>query len=168
VAILASGCSSSSGEPSTGDGGACTASSAPSAGCDGTCDPCSLLTAAQVSAAVGHQVGPGSNTGDAHVCLWHYQSSVNGILVQLTTNIDDATFQSLCSESGNGIVNTPVTGVGDHACSNNADGLSATLNFEKNCWGYSVVITESGNLNFPYSTAVAEEKTLGIEATAKY
>jgi hypothetical protein len=107
-------------------------------------DPCSLLTPAQVSAVVGLTVGAGDSGGDTHSCDWSHPDS-NGVpdeQVLLSTNEDPG----LCGEGSSaslGITVTPVSGVGDQACMQQASGLQAgdNLTFYKNGLGFSIGVS---------------------------
>ncbi len=169
VMLVVAGCSSSGGGNGvTGTGGtsgACTVS--PNA-CHDTCNPCTKLTQAQVTAAVGIAVGPGDNSSDSHQC--HFEHDTTGGLpdlqVDFDSNMDAQTFADLCApvsgDASVGIVVTPVTGIGDGACYNALPGLSAPiLIFLKGCWSYSVAVTDSTSTD---ATIESQEKAIALDA----
>jgi hypothetical protein len=171
------GCSSSSGSSGTaaggggggtgGAGGGCPAGASPNA-CFGTCNPCTRLTDAQVNAAVGVTVSPGSQYpdgggGDSHSCTWIQYTPL--VQVLLDSNVNADTFSKICgAPSGGGLTVTPVAGVGDSACYTQIQGLGGPiLNFERGCWGYSLSIS-GPSAQFPDATMEADEKTLALDA----
>lgn len=128
-------------------------------------DPCSLLTQAEVSAALGVSVGAGSSAGDPRSCEW-MGATANAIV---TINVG-TTFSSLCGAPSNaaaGIKIVQVSGVGDGACyiETTLLGLGTNLTFEKGGQVYSLAV----NLTAQTTTAAAEaaEKTLSLGALAK-
>jgi hypothetical protein len=147
-------------------------------GCHDTSCPCTLLTQDQVSAAVGVMVGaPDNGTGkggDPNNCVWTYQgsASTDKVTVYLTTNVDPPSFEATCGgKPSNGVKTTAVSGVGDTACYTViAEGIGTDLNFQKNCWAYSISIAATGTLTsmFTNGTIEADEKTLAQEVVSKY
>jgi hypothetical protein len=148
-------------------------------GCHDTSCPCTLLTTDQVSAAVGVTVGaPDNGTGmggDPHNCVWTYKAaapSTDKVTVYLTTNIAPPSFEGTCGgKPSNGVTTTAVSGVGDTACYTViAEGIGTNLNFQKNCWAYSISISATGTLKsmFTNDTIEADEKTLAQEVASKY
>ena len=165
--VAAAGCSSSGGGNTGtggsggggGAGGACVDSPA---ACHDTCDPCTKLTAAQVSTAVGLTVLQG-NSYDAHACAWEQDNS-NGLPtfpVQFTANIHAT--DTGCNQVGGaeaGVVVTPVSGVGDVACYQQIVGLGTPLlSFSKGCWAYTIAVSGNGVTD---GTAEADEKALAL------
>jgi hypothetical protein len=108
-------------------------------------DPCSLLTQAEVSAAVGQPVGPGSSADDSKSCDWQYPA--DGVPnIQATIGIEDGDLSGMCdvpSNSDLGISVDPVSGVGDGACFIQMAGLRA---------GANLVVSKGGQV---FSTSVA-------------
>ncbi|HLK89090.1 MAG TPA: hypothetical protein VKZ18_04295 [Polyangia bacterium] len=142
-----------------GNGGACTDS--PNA-CHDTCDPCTKLTAAQVSTATGVTVVQGKSY-DGHACEWE-QDDTSGLpvfQVQFTANIRAT--ETGCDEVSNpdaGIIVTPVSGVGDLACYAQIVGLGTPLlTFSKGCWAYSIAVSGDGVSD---ATAEADEQALAL------
>lgn len=145
-------------------------------GCHDTSCPCTLLTTDQVSAAIGMTVGAPDNgtgkNGDPHNCVWTSGSGTDKVTVYLTTNIEPPSFEGTCGgKPSNGVTTTPVSGVGDAACYTViAEGIGTDLNFQKNCWAYSISISATGALQsmFTKDTIEADEKTLAQEVASKY
>lgn len=142
AAVQTGGNGAGGGNATGGAGGGASQAPAAQAGGKGTVGaPCSLLTAAQVSAIIGLTVGPGDSGGDTHTCDWSHLDA-NGVpdaQVLVDTNVQTG----LCagpSSSALGITVTPVPGVGDLACMTQAAGLSAgdNLTFYKGGLGFSV------------------------------
>jgi len=149
-----------------GSGGACTAS--PNA-CHDACNPCTKLTQAEVTAAVGLMVGPGDNSNDSHAC--HFEHDDTGgsptLQVDFTANMDAQTFADIChnevaAATDAGFIITPISGVGDDACTTALPGLSQPiLMFLKGCWSYSVAVTSYGVSD---TTIVSQEKAIALDA----
>jgi hypothetical protein len=165
---VAAGCSSGGGSGATGGsggtgaggtGGACVDS--PNA-CHDTCDPCTKLTAAQVSTAVSVTVMQGTSY-DAHACAWETDnaSGLPTFQVQFTANIHAT--DTGCDETGGadaGVVVTPASGIGDVACYQQIVGLGTPLlSFSKGCWAYQMAV--SGD-SVSDTTAEADEKALAL------
>jgi hypothetical protein len=74
-------------------------------------DPCSLLTVAQVSAALGANVGAGKPIY-TDGCSWHGTSSQSAVTIKFETL---TRFSELKSRIHPGIPHTPLAGVGDDA-----------------------------------------------------
>ena len=106
---------------------------------------CALITAAQVSAALGLTVGPGDSGGDPHECDFAHLNSSGLPDAQVIVNSNEDT--GLCDETSNaalGLTITPVSGVGDKACISTISGLPSVLTFYKGS-GRGWSITASGN-----------------------
>jgi hypothetical protein len=147
------------------------------AGCHDTSCPCTLLTQDQIKSALGVTVGAPDNgtgkNGDPHNCIWTYEaSSTDKVTVYLTTNIEPPSFEGTCGgKPSNGVTTTAVSGVGDTACYTViAEGLGTDLNFQKNCWAYTISISATGTLMsmFTKDTIEADEKTLAQGVASKY
>ena len=139
LAGLLVACGSSVSTPTTGTGGGgggttpgATASQGGGGGGGGgsSSDPCSLLTADQISAAVGLTFGAGDSGGDTHSCDWaHIENQLPTTQVIVSTNEDTG----LCDEGSSsalGITVTQLSGIGDKACLT-ATGLGTDLTFYK-------------------------------------
>jgi hypothetical protein len=162
------GCSSSSGNGSGGSsGGACSPVS-PHA-CFDTCNPCTHtgITTAQVAGVVNAPVvEQDTSKNGGRNCAFQQNDSIGAPLVQVAfdSDIDDATFKGICNGTPvAGETITPVTGVGDAACSVTVTATSETeLVFEKGCWAYQVSV-QGPAAQFPQSTIEADEKTLALD-----
>jgi hypothetical protein len=152
LAGLLVACGSSGAAPTTSNGGGATATPGATAsqgggggGGGGSGDTCSLLTAAQVSAAIGQSVGPGDSGGDPHECDFAHLNG-NGLPdIQVIVNSNEDT--GLCDKGSNaalGITITPVSGVGDKACISTINGLPSVLTFYKG-GGRGWSVSASGN-----------------------
>lgn len=136
-------------------------------------DTCSLLTQAEVSAALGMTVGAGTSTG-THGCQWTYSDPSSPLTlaqVEVDSNIDPKTFAQLCgapSSSALGIKIVPVSGVGDTACYTEST-LDDVLNFQKGNAGFSASLVAMGTLTARFQTAQVEavEKALALKALAR-
>jgi hypothetical protein len=142
LAGLLVACGSSGVAPSTspgGGGGGGAANSTPGTtgtqgggGGGGSGDTCSLITAAQVSAALGQTVGPGDSGGDPHECDFAHLNSDGLPDAQVIVNSNEDT--SLCDEGSSsalGITVTQLSGIGDKACLTAMTGLVTDLTFYK-------------------------------------
>jgi hypothetical protein len=116
IALLVGACGSGSGS-SPGMSAAAPSSTAPSSGGGGggaaTLNACSLLSAAEIQAAVGWPVGTGllQNTDTQTDCEWDGQGDQAGS-VGLTIQDFDPTLWQAGSSAGN---STAVSGIGDAA-----------------------------------------------------
>jgi hypothetical protein len=180
LGVLAmAGCSSSStgngngagGGGGGGGAGSCTRSPNQCLGPgNDTCNPCSKITDAQASAAVGGvTLTPG--TQNANACGWN-ENDANGNLilsVQFTVGDDpkvDFGPDSVCSPpAGSGFNTLPLSGVGDEACYAQEPLYGWILPFLKGCAAYNISIAPG-----PGKPAIAEqqaeEKQLALDAVA--
>jgi len=140
---------------STGGGGGSASAS----------NPCSLLTSAQISAAVGQTFGAGDTGGDIHECTWIHPN-VNGLPDdQVLVTVNEG--PGLCDEGSNaalGVTNTPVDGVGDKACVGSLTGLPAVLTFYKG-GGTGFSVSASGK-DIPLASQPAVDTVLAKEMAA--
>lgn len=150
LAGLLVACGSSGAAPTTNSGGGGSPTPGTTAnlgggGGGGSGATCSLLSAAQVSAAIGQTVGPGDSGGDPHECDFAHLNG-NGLPdIQVIVNSNEDT--GLCDKGSNaalGITETPVSGVGDKACLGTITGLPAVLTFYKG-GGRGWSVSASGN-----------------------
>ncbi|HXJ23205.1 MAG TPA: hypothetical protein VMT03_23515 [Polyangia bacterium] len=163
----AGGTGGAGGAGTGGSGGACTAS--PNA-CHDACNPCTKIAQSQVTAAVGVSVGVGDNSNDSHACHFEHDdgSGLPTLQVDFTANMDAQTFADIChnevsAATDAGFIITPISGVGDDACTTALPGLSQPiLMFLKGCWSYSVAVTSYG-ISDP--TIVSQEETIALAAT---
>jgi Protein of unknown function (DUF3558) len=185
VAIILAGCSGSATPPAGGGGGATPAPSStsaasaaavgslsPSAAASSAAgapvsDPCSLLTQAEVSAALGVSVGPGGPAqGETHGCSWQTPSGAPSANIVIDVGTP---FSHLCGAPSNpaaGITVVQISGVGDGACYITMAGLSAgtNLTFEKGGQAYAVSVSLPSGTD---ATVEAANKTLALDAVAK-
>jgi hypothetical protein len=164
---LASGVPASAGGTSAGSGGSSSGGSGSgSGGGVALSDPCSLLTQAEVSSALGKTVGPGV-AESATSCAWAHTASSGAIDAQASIDIEGVSFDKLCGVPSNaalGITMTQLTGVGDAACIAEMTGVLPVLTFEKD--GH-VLSTSVGLGNVPPATSEAAEKALAIAAATR-
>ncbi len=126
-------------------------------------NPCTLLTQAQVSAALETNVGAGT-LSLGKICRWAAPGGTPGRSPAVVLTMQDAqafNFAKSPAKSAN-LVKTPASGVGDDAVFNTIGGLTATLTvkqgetyFELHVYGFGVEQTQS------------MEKTLALEIVAK-
>ena len=166
----AGGGSGGAGGTSATSSGSCT-SAAASKGCFGSCDACTVLTQAQVTAAVGVSVDAGDNAGDDHSCDWAHNDSsgIPDTQVSVDVNINTETFEKICHPTGAladaGISVTAAPGVGDDACFVQIQGLgSPDLTFLEGCWAYTISILATTSPPPADATIEADEKTLALDA----
>jgi len=126
-------------------------------------DACSLLTVAQVGAALGVPVSP--NTPDPKkLCLW---SGAGGKSATLTI-WDLAAFPSAKPAAVAGIVVTPVKGIGDDAVfagyqnSGESSGYPGKLFVKKNSVVFSITV-----LGFSVDQAREKEKALALNVVSE-
>ena len=127
-------------------------------------DPCSLLTLAQVGAALGTQVGEGKHVGST-VCLWAEPGGRKRLDVTLLT---ERGFAAAKTPIGGIITKTPVSGVGDDAVFATTGKLSAGLSVKKGGTMFSIQI-----MGVPLDQAQAvndvqaKEKALALQIVSK-
>ncbi|MFI5261251.1 MAG: hypothetical protein ACHQZR_01700 [Candidatus Limnocylindrales bacterium] len=133
-------CGSSGAAPTTdsggGGGGATsppgpTASQASGGGGGSASDPCSLLTASQISSAIGLTFGAGDSGGDTHSCDWSHDENQLPTTQVIASNNEDTGLCDEGSSSALGITVTQLSGIGDKACFIVATGLVSNLTFYK-------------------------------------
>lgn len=154
LAGLLVACGSSGAAPTTNSGGggggggttpAATSSQGGGGGGGGgsATGPCSLLTADQISAAIGLTFGAGDSGGDTHSCDWaHIENQLPTTQVIVSTNEGTG----LCDEGSSsalGITVTQLSGIGDKACLTAMTGLVTNLTFYKGS-GRGWSVTASG------------------------
>ena len=124
-------------------------------------DPCSLLTADQISAAIGLTFGAGDSGGDTHSCDWaHIENQLPTTQVIVSTNEDTG----LCDEGSSsalGITVTQLSGIGDKACLTAMTGLVTDLTFYKGS-GRGWSVTASGK-NVTTANVQAIEQQLALD-----
>jgi hypothetical protein len=124
-------------------------------------DPCTLLTQAEVSAALGVVAGQGTTAADPRQCTWlPAAAGPPGQQASVTINAATALSQ-LCAATSTG-GSTPVQGVGDAACfaGIGGTGLATYLAAQKGAQIFTVsVVLATGT---PIPTIEATEKTLAL------
>jgi hypothetical protein len=132
-------------------------------------DPCTLLTQAEVSAVVGHPVGPGSSATDPKSCDFQYPA--DGVpTVQATIGIEDGALSDMCgtpSNPGLGLTITQVPGVGDGACFQELAGFGAGTNLT---FGKNGRTFQTGVVLGPTATSAQildADKALALDALAR-
>lgn len=126
-------------------------------------DACSLLTQAQVSTALGVNVGPGQHLVGPTMCVWPSPGQSGPKSKRLSVALKDpGAFAYAKMPVGQGITKTPVSGVGDDAVSGSRPGLTPILTVKKG--DVVFVVTVDG---FPPDDASAKEKALALEVLSK-
>jgi len=178
VAVVALGACSSAGggaNPTAAAGGATSgtggggAGNGAGAGAGGAApsDPCSLLTQAEASAAIGKPVGAGSNATDSHECEWDYPNS-DSPTASGTITIQDGDLASYCgkpSDPALGLVIEPVANLGDGgACFTyvSTTTIGSNLTFSKNGHVYTTAAYFGGGT--PIATVKAADIALATAA----
>ena len=129
------GAPGTAGGPASGSAGALAGGGGGTAGSAVT-DPCTLLTQAEVTAAVGKPVGPGSTADNPNSCDFGYPA--NDVPdVQAGVDFIDGSLDEYCSDTGAsavGMTIEPVGGLGDGACFIHVGSLrvGSSLTFSKN------------------------------------
>ncbi len=141
------------------------AAMAPSANAAPPEDACSLLTQAQVSAALGVSAGAGSHTPlkSLRTCTWTEPNGPLGgksVVLMLKTANDFNNAKT--SMKGPGTTVTPVTGIGDDAYYV-AIGASVILYARKGDVAFNLTVSRA----FPPDQRKAMEKTLALQILSK-
>jgi len=126
-------------------------------------DPCSLLTTAQVGAALGVSVSPGKTTG-GKICRWAEPGGQpGGGSPALVLTIQDAKAFDFAKSSSKSpsLVKTPVAGVGDDAVLNTIGVVTATLHVKKGDTYFELHV-----YGFPVDQTRNMETTLAKEVVA--
>ena len=118
-------------------------------------DPCSLLTPAQVGAALGTTVAAGNRISPT-LCMWGAPPK----RVTLTLH-QPREFDALKMPIGNGVTKIAVAGIGDEAVSGTSK-IATTLSVKKG--GVVFVVTVGG---FPEDQTKAMEKALALDVLAR-
>lgn len=133
-------------------------------------DPCSLLTPAQVSTALGVPIGPGDSPGTLHCEWFRLGDSTGDMRVELhifgtkhkLTPIDQFNLVKKMTPLSNGITKTRVSGVGDDAVYVTGGGMPSDLTVKKGKYAFRVVI-----YGIPEAQIMAKEKTLALDVLGK-
>jgi hypothetical protein len=127
-----------------------------------TTDPCTLLTQAQVSAALGVDVAPGQHVAKT-ACQWSAPGPSTPNAKKLTLTLQDPrAFAYAKMPVGHGVTKTPVSGIGDDAVSGTTPGLGTVLTVKKDSVVFVVHV-----FGFPTDEAEAKEKALAIQVLSK-
>jgi hypothetical protein len=172
AAALVVACSGSSGSGNSGGGGGGGGAGGGGSGAQGA--PCTLLTQAQVAAALGVQVNAGvpSDNAPFHYCMWvnvnQGPGNTSGIYGFTLVAVDGAVdFAAQCNgPPGPNETIVPVSGVGDAACYDELTNVGVDLRFEKGTSSYTSEVNPAGTFTGPPSTIEPQEKTLALEALA--
>ena len=120
-------------------------------------DPCSLLTAAQVSAALGATAGEGKAVTPTY-CQW----TAPGKTVALTISDAQRFAYAKMPVNSPSITKTPVSGVGDEAVYGTTAGQAASITVKKGDSYFAVNL-----MGVPMSNAQAVATQLAKEVLAK-
>ncbi|HLW48959.1 MAG TPA: hypothetical protein VKW09_14495 [bacterium] len=135
-----------------------------SAGGTPTGDACSLLTQAQVSAALGVSMAPGQRYLPSlpQVCAWSepVPPHIQRVVVTISNTV---TFASEKTPTP-GVTKTPVSGIGDDAYYVTAGGLGTDLHVKKGSFAFKISV---GGPGFSVDQIKVMEKTLAQDVLAK-
>lgn len=125
-------------------------------------EPCSLLTAAQVSAALGATAGEGTPVA-TKLCQWSAPGK-GGSSQKVALTISDAQRFAMAKMpvSNPNITKTPVSGVGDEAVYGTTAGQAASITVKKGDSYFSVSL-----MGVPMSNAQAVATQLAKDVLAK-
>jgi hypothetical protein len=124
-------------------------------------DPCTLLTSAQVSSALGVTVGA-SDRMVPTLCQWAETGKSPVAAKKLTVTLQDPrAFANAKMPVGRGITKTPVSGVGDDAVSGTSP-AGTTLTVKK---GDTVFVIHVWG--FPIDETKTMEKTFALQVLSK-
>ena len=139
------------------------ASTTPASGLN---DACSLITQAEVVAAVGKPVGPGQSLNDGKKCEFEYtdpSDPLGGLGAALDIDLDQNVFTG--DQSG-GIGAVPVSGVGDEAYFTNAGLLGSLLDFRKGSLLFETSILVAGSVKTEFPTSAQQAATTAMAQAA--
>ena len=130
--------------------------------------PCTLLTAAQVSAVLGVNVGEGQPRLST-LCEWSEPGKPTPGSKKVTLTLQNPqAFAYAKMQVGGGITKTPVSGIGDEAIYGTTTNLAAVLTVKKGdvvfvvrVYGFPI---DPGK---PLEEVQAKEKTLALEIVSK-
>jgi len=124
-------------------------------------DPCSLLSQAQVSAALGVSVGAGKATG-GKICRWAGPAGRPGSPALVLTMQDAKAFEFAKSPSKSAtLAKEPAAGIGDDAVINRIGIVTATLTVKKGDTYFELHV-----YGFPVDQTKTMETTLAKEVVA--
>ncbi|HXY49035.1 MAG TPA: hypothetical protein VEI01_06255 [Terriglobales bacterium] len=131
-------------------------------------DPCSLLSQAQVSAALGADVAEGKRV-TPKLCDWSVPGQSPGMRAKKVTitMLEPQGFSNAKLQGGGGnITKTPVSGIGDEAVYGTTSGLATTLSVRKGSVAFTVHVWGFDEKK-DVDQIKAKEKTLALEALSK-
>ena len=130
-------------------------------------DACSLLTPAQVSAALGVSVEAGK-TEDKSICEWSQQDAaalkgkvVLPTIIEPIGNLTPVDRFNAAKTPVPGVVKTPVSGLGDDAVYG-GNKFRVTLTVKKGNSAFEIMVS-----GFPVEESKTKEKTLAQDVLAK-
>ncbi len=149
LAVLAVAVAACAGRTASSGGaiaGATSTSSEQGSGAASLPDPCSLLTPAQVQAALGVQAGNGSPGSEPHTCVWSHQAGGGSGAAQVTLAVNGTgSIANVCigeSMPAMGITVVQLSGIGDRACYQDTyiqgENTAAILTFARGGQTYSL------------------------------
>jgi hypothetical protein len=147
--LILGACGSEGAGPATSDGqpGTTAGGSSEAAPSTASIDPCELLTAEQVAAALGVEVGPAeaSTAGPASTCAWFATSGPAGDGVTLTVFPPGILEVTLDAGDANGYLIEPVDGLGEAAYYQipETSPTDATLSFIEGGSGFTVFLNKT-------------------------
>jgi hypothetical protein len=128
-------------------------------------DACALLTAAQVSSALGAVVGPGQPIMPNHttLCTWREQGVPAGTERNITVSLMTVKSFDNGKTPMTGITKTPVSGVGDDAYFIEPRGMAAGLSVRKGDICFQVRARSNSTWFKSGKTPESEEKDQGVD-----
>jgi hypothetical protein len=128
-------------------------------------DACTLLTRAQVTAALGTPMDAGVRVVPSvpRLCGWSEPGGATIDNKRVTLTLSTTKTHDAGKQPYQGITKTPVGGIGDDAYYVTASGLGTTLNVEKGVQAFSFSVKGK----FTVDQVKAMEKTLALEVLAK-
>jgi hypothetical protein len=130
-------------------------------------DACALLTAPQVSSALGAIVGAGEPILPNHstVCTWLEQGVPAGTERNVSVSLMTVKGYELGKTPMTGITKTPVSGVGDDAYFVEAHGMAAGLSVRKGDTCFQVRTRSNPKWFKTGKTPESEQKDQGVDRT---
>ena len=126
-------------------------------------DSCMVLTPAEISATLGIHIGPGQHAlaSSNIMCSWYQAGGTGEDARKLVLNFTSLpSFQK--EKAATAVTITPAPGIGDDAFYVTTD-LGTSLYIRKG----NTAIAFSVHEKLPPATLMAEEKTLGLDATPR-
>jgi len=127
-------------------------------------DACSLLTQAQVKAALNVPVNAGTSTPDKKVCTWNVTTPTANGLKFVTLYLEDLSVYQSSKQAGPPRVVTPVSSVGDDAYYS-AAGSSTSLHVKKGTITFKVSLYAGADV--PMEKKQDMEKTLALQIASQ-